>query len=119
MHKLMRQNDDPSRWKWLIHHHQGQPTSSQPSPAETYKDEAGTPVLVFELVQGQVRCVEPVLLTEDDVDGMSVENERNVANERRKSRVKSEEKSRAKSESKGSSTERKIRERELRLELWH
>jgi hypothetical protein len=112
MHEWMRQNDDPSRWKWLIHHHQGQPTSSQPSGPSLaeYKNEVETPVLVFELVQGRVRCVEPVLLTEDDVNCMSVENERNVANERRESRVKSEEK--------GRSGERKNRGMELRFELW-
>jgi len=54
-----------------------QPTSSQTPPLHQRYDNdepAGTPLL-FELVQGQLRCVEPVLLTKDEVDRMAVEAE--------------------------------------------
>ena len=81
---------------WLTHH-QEQPTSSQPHPLHQRDDDdetASTPLL-FELVQGQVRCIEPVLLTEDEVDRMAVEAEEELQS-RIEAKVKAKEEAKVK-----------------------
>jgi len=81
---------------WLTHH-QGQPTSSQPpSPHQRYDGDntASTP-LQFELVHGQLRCIEPVLLTEDEVDRMAVEAEEELKS-RTEAKVKAQEEAKVK-----------------------
>jgi len=67
--------------------------------------------LLFELVQGELRCVEPVLLTEDDVDGMAIEAEARVKikakeKEKEKEKEQEKEKEKAKENEKGKAKEK-------------